>query len=182
MTSQTTDVLHSNFAACIVFRRYKPCEFLGFVWTDYWGNKSDYVITSPANKTLWHGNILFQSRNLSDLSFSYSKVAESTNNVLNVMSAKRGPFMTRIRFKFIISIKQDVIKGVGSFFKLSFKYQFWQTHNFPLECIKSFISKVKRVDTERKSLKADVNVEVITIMFQYYFTMVKLSILGTCYK
>ena len=43
-------VFHSNFAAYIVCRRYKPCEFLRFVWTDYWGNKSNYVITSPANK------------------------------------------------------------------------------------------------------------------------------------
>ena len=40
---------YSNFVACIVYRRYKPCEFLGFVWTDCWGNKSYYVITSPAN-------------------------------------------------------------------------------------------------------------------------------------
>ena len=40
---------HSNFAAYIVYRRYKPCEFLEFVWTDCWGNKSNYVITSPAN-------------------------------------------------------------------------------------------------------------------------------------
>ena len=31
-------VFHSNFAAYIVCHRYKPCEFLGFVWTDYWGN------------------------------------------------------------------------------------------------------------------------------------------------
>ena len=43
-------VFHSNFAAYIVCRRYKPCEFLGLVWTDcWWGNKSDYDITSPAN-------------------------------------------------------------------------------------------------------------------------------------
>ena len=42
-------VFHSNFAAYIVCRRYKPCEFPGFVWTDRWGNKSYYVITSPAN-------------------------------------------------------------------------------------------------------------------------------------
>ena len=42
-------VFHSNFAAYIVCRRYKPCEFLGFVWTDCWGNKSYYVITSPAS-------------------------------------------------------------------------------------------------------------------------------------
>ena len=41
----------SNFAAYIVCRRYKPCEFLGFVWTDCWGNKSYYVITSPANRS-----------------------------------------------------------------------------------------------------------------------------------
>ena len=40
---------HSNFAAYIVYRRYKPCEFLWFVWTDCWGNKSYYIITSPAN-------------------------------------------------------------------------------------------------------------------------------------
>ena len=40
---------HSNFAAYIVCRRYKPCEFPGFVWTDCWGNKSYYVIISPAN-------------------------------------------------------------------------------------------------------------------------------------
>ena len=33
----------------IVSQRYDPCEFPGFVWTDCWGNKSCYVITSPAN-------------------------------------------------------------------------------------------------------------------------------------
>ena len=33
----------------IVCRRDKPCKFPGFVWTDCWGNKSYYVITSPAN-------------------------------------------------------------------------------------------------------------------------------------
>ena len=43
-------VFHSNFAAYIVCRCYQPCEFLGFVWTDCWGNKSNYVITSPANR------------------------------------------------------------------------------------------------------------------------------------
>ena len=42
-------VCHSNFAAYIVCRRYKPCEFLGFVWTDCWGNKSNYIITFTAN-------------------------------------------------------------------------------------------------------------------------------------
>ena len=42
-------VFHSNFALYIVYRRYKPCEFLEFVWTDCWDNKSNYVITSPAN-------------------------------------------------------------------------------------------------------------------------------------
>ena len=42
-------VFHSNFAAYIVCRRFKRCEFPGFVWTDCWGNKSYYVITSPAN-------------------------------------------------------------------------------------------------------------------------------------
>ena len=42
-------VFYSNFAAYIVCRRYKPCGFLGLVWTDCWGNKSNYVITSPAN-------------------------------------------------------------------------------------------------------------------------------------
>ena len=42
-------VFHSNFAACIVCRRDKPCECPGFVWTDCRGNKSYYVITSPAN-------------------------------------------------------------------------------------------------------------------------------------
>ena len=42
-------VFHSNFAVYIESRRNKPCEFLGFVWTDCRGNKSYYVITSPAN-------------------------------------------------------------------------------------------------------------------------------------
>ena len=42
-------VFHSNFAACTVCRRHKPCEFLSYVWTDCWGNKSYYIITSPAN-------------------------------------------------------------------------------------------------------------------------------------
>ena len=31
---------HSNFAARIVYRRYKPFEFLGFIWTNCWGNES----------------------------------------------------------------------------------------------------------------------------------------------
>ena len=43
-------VFHSNFAAFIVCQRYKPCGFPGFVWTDCWGNKSYYVITSLANR------------------------------------------------------------------------------------------------------------------------------------
>ena len=42
-------VFQSNFAAYIVCRSYKRCEFLGFVWTDCRGNKPYYVITSPAN-------------------------------------------------------------------------------------------------------------------------------------
>ena len=42
-------VFHSNFAAWIVCRHFRPCEFLGFVWTDCWGDKSNYVITSTAN-------------------------------------------------------------------------------------------------------------------------------------
>ena len=33
-------------------RHYRPCEFLGFVWTDCWGDKYNYVITSPANRSL----------------------------------------------------------------------------------------------------------------------------------
>ena len=45
-------VFHSNFAAYIVSQRCDPCEFPGFVWTDCWGNKSCYVITSPANSHL----------------------------------------------------------------------------------------------------------------------------------
>ena len=59
MASQTITVclwshaciaFHSNFAAYIVCRRDKPCEFPGFVWTDCWGNKSYYAITSPVNR------------------------------------------------------------------------------------------------------------------------------------
>ena len=38
-----------NLKEGIVCQRFKPCEFLGFVWTDCWGDKSYYVITSPAN-------------------------------------------------------------------------------------------------------------------------------------
>ena len=44
-------VFHSNFAAYIVYRRCKACEFLWFVWTDCWGNKSYHIITSPANRS-----------------------------------------------------------------------------------------------------------------------------------
>ena len=50
-------VFHSNFAAYIVCRHCKPCEFPAFAWTDCWGNKSYYVITSPAN-TLSTKNLL----------------------------------------------------------------------------------------------------------------------------
>ena len=45
-------IFHSNFAAYIVCRRYKACEFLGFVCNDCWGNKSNHIITFPANKNL----------------------------------------------------------------------------------------------------------------------------------
>ena len=55
------DHFHSNFAAYIVCRGYKPCEFLGFVWTDCWGNKSNYVITSPANREADH-YVIFTNR------------------------------------------------------------------------------------------------------------------------
>ena len=37
------------FATYIVYRCYKPCEFLGFVQTNCWGHKSNYVITSLVN-------------------------------------------------------------------------------------------------------------------------------------
>ena len=50
-------VFYSNFARYIVSRRYKPCEFLGFAWTNCWGDKPYYVITSPANTTHWYLNI-----------------------------------------------------------------------------------------------------------------------------
>ena len=55
MASQTTTCLCSmlifiqTLPRIIVCRRCQPCEFLGFVWTDCWGSKSNYVITSPAN-------------------------------------------------------------------------------------------------------------------------------------
>ena len=44
-------LFHSNFAAFNVCQRYESCGFPGFVWTDCWGNKSYYVITSPANSS-----------------------------------------------------------------------------------------------------------------------------------
>ena len=55
-------VLHSNFAAYIVYRRCKPCEFLWFVWTDCWSNKSYYIITSPANTLVqWWRHLIILS-------------------------------------------------------------------------------------------------------------------------
>ena len=60
---------NSNFAAYIVCRRYKPCEFFGFVWTDCWGNKSN-VITSPANSMLICIFYLFLKQNNKHLFFS----------------------------------------------------------------------------------------------------------------
>ena len=45
-------IFHLNFALYIVvYRCNKPCEFLGFVWTGYWGKLSNYmyVITSLVN-------------------------------------------------------------------------------------------------------------------------------------
>ena len=53
MWSHVYVVFHWNFAAYIVSHRYNPCEFPGFVWTDCWGNKSCYVITSPANRYIY---------------------------------------------------------------------------------------------------------------------------------
>ena len=57
---------HSNFAAHIVCWHCKPCEFPGFVWTDCWGNKSYYVITSPANTVTQtiHNNTVLEPWNL----------------------------------------------------------------------------------------------------------------------
>ena len=59
-------VLHSNFAAFIVSQRYKTCGFPGFVWTDCWGNKSYYVITSPANTQ----GLLMNDTNIADRVFN----------------------------------------------------------------------------------------------------------------
>ena len=83
-------LFHTNFAASIVCRRYQPCEFPGFVWTDCWGNKSYYVITSPANR-VYHALLysrqtceilrardcdLFPMIYLISLSENYSKIIE----------------------------------------------------------------------------------------------------------
>ena len=46
-----------------VCRLYQPCEFLEFVWTDCWGNKSNYVITSPANTSKRLMHIVFSMHN-----------------------------------------------------------------------------------------------------------------------
>ena len=67
-------VFHTNFAPFIVCQRCKPCEFLGFVWTDCWGNKSNYVITSPANwwrVISWWSAFLKRKRRLGCKSPSY---------------------------------------------------------------------------------------------------------------
>ena len=59
-------VFHSNFAASIVCQCYKPCGFPGFVWTDCWGNKSYYVITSPANTLKTQVKVQNFAPNISD--------------------------------------------------------------------------------------------------------------------
>ena len=64
-------VFHSNFAAYIVCRRYKPCEFPGFVWTDCWGNKSYYVITSPANNCLLFSTAFWMISKITKLALKY---------------------------------------------------------------------------------------------------------------
>ena len=43
---------YSNFALHSVCRRCKPHESMAFVWTDSWGSKFYYVITSLANTIL----------------------------------------------------------------------------------------------------------------------------------
>ena len=54
-----TDIQLSALKPCTLFfiqtlqRILCDREFPGFVWTDCWGNKSYYVITSPANITSW---------------------------------------------------------------------------------------------------------------------------------
>ena len=58
-------VFHSNFAAFIVCQCYEPCGFPGLVWTDCWGNKSYYIITSLANILLPLGIGLHENRKLS---------------------------------------------------------------------------------------------------------------------
>ena len=60
-------VFYSNFAAYILCRRYKPCEFLGLVWTDCWDNKSDYDITSPATSV--YNDLMGQRTNTAKLNW-----------------------------------------------------------------------------------------------------------------
>ena len=72
-------VFHSNFAAYIVCRRYKLCEFPGFVWTDCWGNKFYYVITSPANT-----RVIIQKLQVDGL----TKGRKSENVILSLSTVK----------------------------------------------------------------------------------------------
>ena len=61
MASQSITVCLWSHVCCFLFKLcrvycvpapYKPCEFLWFVWTDCWDNKSYYIIISPANTTV----------------------------------------------------------------------------------------------------------------------------------
>ena len=40
----------------IVCQRYKPCEFLGFVWIDCWGNKSNPILLSLSRRIQLNGD------------------------------------------------------------------------------------------------------------------------------
>ena len=75
-------VFHSNFAAYILFWHYKPCEFLGFVCTDCWGNANCViVITSPAN---WDINLPFYAWHCSGCFAGRRRAAYMTDSLISL--------------------------------------------------------------------------------------------------
>ena len=161
-------VFHSNFAAQIMCRHYRPCEFLGFVWTDCWGDKSNYVITSPANRH--QQNVLGKKKKkLFDLTFEpfYCQVSY------------HAPRPTK-NFATLDQWHTRPVNNINGFLKIStitYCYHFYYTDEWK----KCFYFSVSWKQTTIIRLRQFVHIAFCTVTYRYLWMLTSYVTGGCCH-